>query len=127
MPNKTILLIILSGIFLFACQNSKEEKQSEEFETITTPTGKWQLVWNEEFDYTGLPDSAKWSYDTEGNSWGWGNNEAQHYTVGDSSKAYVNDGMLTITAKIDSMGGKKYTSARLITKERVTGCTDGSK
>ena len=74
------------------------------------------MVWNEEFDYTGLPDSAKWSYDTEGNSWGWGNNEAQHYTAGDTANAYVKEGLLTITARIDSMGGKRYTSARLITK-----------
>lgn len=74
------------------------------------------MVWNDEFDYAGLPDSAKWSYDTEGNSWGWGNNEAQHYTAGDTANAYVNEGLLTITARIDSMGGKRYTSARLITK-----------
>ena len=73
-------------------------------------------MWNDEFDYIGLPDSTKWSYDTAGNSWGWGNNEAQYYTANDSSNAFVNDGLLTITAKIDSMGGKKYTSARLITK-----------
>lgn len=116
MTNKTFLLIIFSGLFFFACQNNAKEKESENFETITTPSGKWQLVWDDEFDYVGLPDSTKWSYDTEGNNWGWGNNEAQHYTAGDSSNAYVNDGMLTITAKIDSMGGKKYTSARLITK-----------
>ncbi len=118
MTNKTILLIIFSGIFLFACQNNQKEKKSENFETITTPTGKWQLVWDEEFDYTGLPDSTKWSYDTKGNEWGWGNNEAQFYTAGDSSNAYVSEGFLTITAKIDSMGGKKYTSARLITKDK---------
>ncbi len=116
MTNKTILLIIFSGIFLFACQNNQKEKKSENFENITTPAGKWQMVWNDEFDYIGLPDSTKWSYDTDGNSWGWGNNEAQHYTASDSSNAYVKDGILTITAKIDSMGGKKYTSARLITK-----------
>lgn len=118
MINKTFLLIILSGVFFFACQNSKQEKLSEQFETISTPTGKWQLVWNDEFDYIGLPDSTKWSYDTDGNSWGWGNNEAQYYTANDSSNAFVNDGLLTITAKIDSMGGKKYTSARLITKDK---------
>lgn len=116
MTNKTILLIILYGVFLFACQNSKQERQSDNIETIATPTGEWQLVWNEEFDYTGLPDSTKWSYDIDGNSWGWGNNEAQHYTANDISNAFVKDGILTITAKIDSMGGKKYTSARLITK-----------
>lgn len=32
---------------------------------------QYELVWADEFDYVGLPDSLKWSYDTEGNDWGW--------------------------------------------------------
>jgi hypothetical protein len=43
-------------------------------------TPRYELVWSDEFDYTGLPDSSKWAYDSEGNSAGWGNNEAQFYT-----------------------------------------------
>src|SRR4028119_1823369 len=35
-------------------------------------------IWADEFDYTGLPDSKRWSYDVGGN--GWGNNELQFYT-----------------------------------------------
>ena len=111
MRNKLFLFILLV-IGITSCKNGAS------YETITTPTGTWQLVWDEEFDYTGLPDTTRWSYDTEGNSWGWGNNEAQYYTTGDSANAYVRDGLLTITARIDSMGGKRYTSARLITKEK---------
>ena len=111
MRNKLCLFILLA-IGITSCKNGAS------YETITTPTGTWQLVWDEEFDYTGLPDTTRWSYDTEGNSWGWGNNEAQYYTTGDSANAYVRDGLLTITARIDSMGGKRYTSARLITKEK---------
>jgi|SRR5690554_115764 len=109
MTNKINLFILLAILFS-GCKNASS------YETITTPTGTWQMVWDEEFDYTGLPDSTKWSYDTEGNSWGWGNNEAQYYTAGDTANAYVKEGLLTITARIDSMGGKRYTSARLITK-----------
>ena len=37
-----------------------------------------QLVWADEFNYTGLPDSNKWNYDTGGD--GWGNHELQYYT-----------------------------------------------
>ena len=37
-----------------------------------------KLVWSDEFNYKGLPDPKKWSYDTGGH--GWGNNEAQIYT-----------------------------------------------
>ena len=114
---RKIFTIIVAGLILLAC-NTKETNKSESYERITTPSGAWELVWNDEFEYEGLPDSAKWSYDVEGNSWGWGNNEAQHYTANDTSNAYVENGVLTITAKIDSVGGKRYTSARLITKDK---------
>ena len=77
---------------------------------------KWKLVWSDEFEYTGLPDATKWSYDTLGNEWGWGNNEAQFYTAGKLKNAYVSDGTLKIVALIDSAGGKRYTSARLVTR-----------
>lgn len=88
------------------------------YHTITTPTGTWELVWDEEFDYEGFPDSSKWSYDTKGNSTGWGNNEAQYYTEANKNNVWVKDGMLTITALKQSVEDKKYTSARLVTKDK---------
>ncbi len=78
--------------------------------------GEWKLMWSDEFDYTGLPDTTRWSYDTDGNAYGWGNNEAQFYTNAQSKNAFVNDGTLKIIALIDSCEDKRYTSARLITK-----------
>ena len=27
--------------------------------------GNYELVWSDEFNYSGLPDSKKWSYDTD--------------------------------------------------------------
>ena len=38
-----------------------------------------ELVWSDEFDYTGTPDTSKWNYDLGDNN-GWGNNEQQYYT-----------------------------------------------
>ncbi|MDR1742617.1 MAG: glycoside hydrolase family 16 protein [Dysgonamonadaceae bacterium] len=111
---RKLFFLVLSASFFIDCGNAGFKQLS--YQTITSPSGKWQLVWNDEFDYTGLPDSAKWSYDTQGNSWGWGNNEAQYYTAYDSANALVKDGVLTIAARIDSKGGKRYTSARLVTK-----------
>ncbi|PIY30844.1 MAG: hypothetical protein COZ08_10625, partial [Bacteroidetes bacterium CG_4_10_14_3_um_filter_42_6] len=58
----------------------------------------YQLVWHDEFDYDGLPDSAKWKYDTEGNEVGWGNLEAQEYTMAKKENAGVENGILRITA-----------------------------
>ncbi len=78
--------------------------------------GKWNLIWSDEFDYKGLPDNNKWSYDTAGNSWKWGNNEAQYYTYAQLKNAEVKDGNLYINAVKEDYKGFKYTSARLITK-----------
>ncbi|TLX75030.1 glycoside hydrolase family 16 protein [Labilibacter sediminis] len=77
-------------------------------------TKGYELVWSDEFDYVGLPDSAKWGYDTEGNIQGWGNNEDQHYTVARKQNAWVEDGVLHITAIHEEYEDKMYTSARLM-------------
>ncbi|MGB7841440.1 MAG: glycoside hydrolase family 16 protein [Salinimicrobium sp.] len=97
--NNILILFMLTG--LVACEQDKQA---------------WDLVWSDEFNYQGLPDESKWSYDTAGNAWGWGNHEAQFYTERDSLNSYVSDGTLKIRAVRKDMGGKKYTSARLITE-----------
>jgi len=71
-----------------------------------------QLVWSDEFNYTGSPDSQKWSFET--GAGGWGNNELQYYTDR-LSNAEVKNGNLVITARKESYQGSDYTSARLIT------------
>ena len=65
------------------------------------------LIWSDEFDGTGAPDSETWGYDL-GNS-GWGNNEIQNYTSS-TNNAYIGDGILTIEA---IKTGNTWTSARL--------------
>ncbi|HSI69022.1 MAG TPA: glycoside hydrolase family 16 protein [Gillisia sp.] len=104
-----IMLVILFISFT-ACKQDTESKVKEKEEDA------WELVWSDEFDYEGLPDPAKWTHDTAGNSWGWGNNEAQFHTSKDSNNSYVSNGSLKINALIKEKEGKKYTSARLITK-----------
>lgn len=74
-----------------------------------------KLVFSDEFNYNGLPDSTKWSFETKGNSYGWGNNEKQFYTSGDTANAIVQNGILKIKALKESREGKSYTSARLST------------
>ena len=42
-----------------------------------------KLVWSDEFEQAGLPDSSKWNYDRGRGCpqlCGWGNNEPQFYT-----------------------------------------------
>ncbi len=73
-----------------------------------------KLVWSDEFNYKGLPDSAKWSYDVGGN--GWGNEERQYYTDHQLKNARVEDGKLIIEAYKEKIGANDYSSARLVTK-----------
>lgn len=77
---------------------------------------KLKLVWNDEFDYTGLPDTTKWSYDVGGH--GWGNNELQFYTENREKSARIEDGKLIIEAHKESFENMDYTSARLVTKSK---------
>jgi beta-glucanase (GH16 family) len=77
-------------------------------------------VWSDEFEYEGAPDSTKWNFDLgDGcpNVCGWGNNEAQYYTI-DSKNVRVENGSLVIEARQDSLGGKAYTSTRIVTKQK---------
>ena len=104
------LINLLLLVFLF---NGNAKAQSK---SVTVPSdSKYKLVWSDEFDYSGLPDARKWSFDVEGNASGWGNNEAQFYTKERIQNAEVKDGFLRITALKEDFEGKKYTSARLRT------------
>jgi glycerophosphoryl diester phosphodiesterase len=79
-----------------------------------TGDAKLKLIWSEEFNYTGLPDTSKWSFETGGD--GFGNNELQYYTESDSSNAWVQNGVLRITARDKSVGKNEFTSAKLVTR-----------
>lgn len=91
------------------------------FTNIENKDAEYQLVWFDEFDYEGLPDSMKWSYDVgDGcpNVCGWGNNELQYYTQKDEDNAIVKDGKLVISLLNEIIGSKAYSSARLVTKNK---------
>jgi beta-glucanase (GH16 family) len=75
-----------------------------------------KLVWSDEFNYTGLPDSTKWSYETGGD--GWGNNELEFYTARRPENARVEKGMLVVEARKEKWDSSSYTSARLATKNK---------
>lgn len=74
------------------------------------------LVWSDEFDFTGLPDSTKWRYE-EGFV---RNKELQYYTKARKENAEVKGGLLHLTVRNDSLLVNKnvhpITSASLITK-----------
>jgi beta-glucanase (GH16 family) len=71
----------------------------------------WKLVWSDEFDYNGLPNSKKWDYEVGKIR----NNEAQYYTKARKENARVEDGKLIIEGRKEEYKGSHYTAASLIT------------
>jgi beta-glucanase (GH16 family) len=72
------------------------------------------LLWADEFTQA---DGTKWGYDIGGS--GWGNNELQYYTDR-TENARIEGGQLVIEARKENFSGKSYTSARLLTKNKVS-------
>jgi beta-glucanase (GH16 family) len=65
---------------------------------------KWKLVWHDEFDYTGLPNTRKWGYE----SGHVRNAEQQYYVENDTSACFVSDGMLKIKGLSRTVPNAKY-------------------
>ncbi|AZB07531.1 glycoside hydrolase family 16 protein [Chryseobacterium sp. G0162] len=77
-----------------------------------------KLIWSDEFNGKGHPDSLKWNYDVGGN--GYGNDEAQFYTKNRLENARMENGNLVIEAKKENWENNAYTSARLLTKGKFS-------
>jgi beta-glucanase (GH16 family) len=94
---------------------------------------QWQLVWSDEFNYSGLPDSTKWDYE-EGFV---RNREMQYYTRANLENARVENGVLIIEGRKQLIKNPTYkpnitdnwmrerefghyTSASLITKNKAS-------
>jgi beta-glucanase (GH16 family) len=72
---------------------------------------KGDLLWSDEFNYDGPPDSNKWYLQS--------NTVNNYYKISNAwtdNNAYVSGGNLTLEAKKESYTGKNYTSAAIISK-----------
>jgi beta-glucanase (GH16 family) len=90
-----------------------------------------KMIWGDEFNGTSL-DTSVWNYSTgyylndDPGTWGWGNNELEHYT--DSGRnVSVSNGKLTITALEDPKTFPQdpsrvapYSSGKITTKDNFT-------
>lgn len=98
---KLVILLALSAI-LIGCNPEEGRK----------------LVWSDEFSTAGAPDTTRWNYDLgDGcpNVCGWGNNELEYYT-NESKNVRIENDKLIIEAHKDSVGGKGFTSTRIVSK-----------
>lgn len=108
-------ILLCGAVAAFAVQACETVPQHEGYE----------LVWNDEFDYKGLPDSEFWSFD-EGYM---RNNELQEYKSG-LEYAHVDNGVLVLEAHEDAHDGLNkwtgepyrfgYSSAEVVTRNKVS-------
>ena len=91
-----LLLLLLTTVLFFSTSSNSSGQGS----------GRWRLVWADEFDYNGLPDREKWSYDVGGH--GWGNKELQFYTERRKENARVENGSLVIEARREPHANPNY-------------------
>lgn len=82
------------------------------------------LIWSDEFDYSGAVDNTKWFHQTKLPANGsWYNGEVQHYT-NRIHNSIVENGNLKITARKETFNNqgftKNFTSARLNSKFAFT-------
>ncbi len=106
------------ALLALACSKDPGTEGQERFEFPGPPQDKgWAFesspTWGDEFTYSGAPDATKWDYDIGGS--GWGNNELQYYT-NSTANAVVADGKLNIILKKENLGGRSYTSARVVSR-----------
>lgn len=105
---KSYYLIFTACIIFLISEKVFSQKINHKWKFDNTPE------WSDEFDNDNQPDSLKWTFETGGD--GWGNNELQYYTKGDN--ALIENGILKIIAKKESKKKKKYTSSRIVTKNK---------
>ena len=52
------------GIFVVVAACRKENNSTSNIDEFLIRGNKYVLNWSDEFEYNGLPDSTKWSYET---------------------------------------------------------------
>ena len=98
-------------LYVSAYRGSEFISEEKSVTIYVTPS----MTFSEEFNYSGAPNTSKWTYDLGRGDGGWGNNESQFYT-NRPENVVVENGILKITAKKENYEGAAYTSARIKTQ-----------
>ncbi len=117
MYKKTFVFIylLILGVLSTSCSEDSPSQNTQNVTADSLSLPGWDLVWHDEFNYTGKPDPNKWDYDIGDN--GWGNNELQYYTD-DSVNVRVEDNKLILEAHYYPDLSIKYTSARIVSRNK---------
>jgi beta-glucanase (GH16 family) len=98
-----MFLCAFGSALLFSCSSLRK--------AADTYAGGRKLVWADEFNYKGLPDSLKWNYEV-----GFvRNKEPQFYTQKRPENCRVENGNLVIEARKENYKNAGYTSASIHT------------
>ncbi len=92
---RTTLALVLTVLLLQACSEKKQ----------------WELIWSDEFEYTGAPDAECWAYET-----GFVRNKELQYYTDNPQNVRVENGLCIITARLES--GDSITSASINTRDK---------
>ena len=127
--NTVSTLVAPSGTYFVRCQlmfqgDAANSGGSVYFDDIAlnaaggAPYGNWNITWSDEFNGTSINTNV-WTYDIGNGQNGWGNSEREYYTS-DARNSYVSNGLLHITALIQSVSNYPFTSARMKTEGLVS-------
>jgi len=112
---KDIVLLMLLSFTILSCGKKTDSGTPYVYVPVAPVDKNWAFettpAWSDEFSNTGAPDNTKWTYDLGGG--GWGNAELEDYTQSANNVSVAN-GVLTITARKESVGGMNYSSARIV-------------
>ena len=119
-----VATVYIDNIYFYGDNGSGGDSQGSNNDDDEDPpidNSDLDLVWSDEFDYEGRPDTSKWFHQTYApNGGSWFNGELQHY-VDNEQTTYVDNGTLKIVARRQNYTTqgvtKNYTSARLNSKE----------
>jgi beta-glucanase (GH16 family) len=90
------LIVLINFSLLISCSKEREK---------TIISNNYELVWADEFEYSGKPESSKWNFEN-----GFiRNNEKQYYT-NSLKNARVEKGYLIIEARKEKIANAKYNS-----------------
>lgn len=113
-----LLFCLCSGVFTSCKSDAPASASPVPVSDGTFVPEGYKLVWNDEFDKPGLPDTMRWGYQTGGH--GWTAKERQLYTEAHPDNVRIQNGTLRITAQLEEDNRRNpFSSTRLVTKKKA--------